>query len=137
MHIHSVIKSCGGALGPYFGKTGLALGIMKALKKHLNLRNRDLILAMVRELLTKQCSVSLRQDLHKFISSELANSKNSSERVIFIYLCQTLAPHVSKKYFAESFLETYVSLLAVERNQPVILAMIKTARNLRPQLEEA
>lgn len=38
LHIHSVIKTCtGGALGAYFGKSGLAIGIMKALKKHINI----------------------------------------------------------------------------------------------------
>ncbi len=92
---------------------------------------------MVKELLTKRCSVTLRQDIHKFISSELANGKTSSERIIFIYFCQNIASSISKKYFAESFLETYVSLLAVERNQSVIFAMIKTAEDLRPLLEEA
>ena len=42
---------------------------------------------------------------------DLSSSVQACERAIFVAFCDDLAPQVSKRYFAEAFLESYISLI--------------------------
>lgn len=71
----------------YYGKSGLLLGLLKTLKKRLNPTNRDAVIAITIDILTKSCNHALRIDIHKFLTVELANSLQSPERLAFVIFC--------------------------------------------------
>lgn len=108
----------------YFGKSGLLLGLLKTLKKRLNPANRDAVIAITIDILTKSCNHALRIDIHKFLTVELANSLQSPERLAFVIFCHKVVKQISRRYFAEAFLDSYMNLLSQERYQVVVNALL-------------
>ncbi|TNV85663.1 hypothetical protein FGO68_gene13354 [Halteria grandinella] len=123
-HIRNIVEVVE-APGGYFGKSGLMVAMLKTLKKHLSERNRKQIIAIVIACLTKNCSNQLRNDIHNYINIDLASSRAQTERAIFVEFCAEISKHISRRYFAEAFLESYVSLIQQERHLTVLISLIK------------
>jgi hypothetical protein len=124
------------APGLYFGKSGLMQALLKSLKKRLNVANRSLVLSIIIEILTKNCNHALRMEIHKYINVEVASSIQANERAIFINFCHEIEPHISKRYFSEAFLDSYMNILTQERCQTVVIALLKSAKDIRRKLDD-
>jgi hypothetical protein len=119
----------------YFGKTGLILAILRTLKKRINCTKQ--IMEVTCEILTKYSNHSLRLDIQKYFTSELANSLKPNDRITFIKFCQEIAPNISSRYFSEIFLESFMLILVQERYQSVIISAIKALPDIRQKISEA
>jgi len=131
-HITALVENS----GMYFSKSGLLNGLLKQLKKHLALQNRDYIIDILVDILTKNSSQSVKNEILKFFNVDLVGSLFANDRVTFVYFCQDLCTKTSKKYFSETFLESYLSILQSERYQGVLVALLKTAKDFRIRLED-
>lgn len=109
-HIRSIVDVIDSP-GVYFGKSGLMIGLLKTLKKHLSENNRKQILAIVIASLTRNCSTQLRNDIHNYVNIDLASSRAQTERAIFVEFCAEISKYISRRYFTEVFLESFVSLI--------------------------
>jgi hypothetical protein len=109
-HLRNIVEVVD-APGVYFGKSGLMVAILKTLKKHLSESNRKKIIAIVIACLTKNCNNQLRNDIHNYINIDLASSRAQTERAIFVEFCAEISKHISRRYFGEAFLESFVSLI--------------------------
>lgn len=88
------------------------------------------------DLLTKNSSQSVKNEILRFFNVDLLNSLYANDRVNFVHLCHHLSAKSSKKYFADTFLESYLSILQSERYQGVLVALLKTAKDIRMRLED-
>ena len=100
------------------------------------MQNRDLIIEILVDLLTKNSSQSVKNEIVKYFNLDLVNSLYANDRVNFVHFCHHLSSKSSKKYFSETFLESYLSILLSERYQSVLVALLKTAKDLRMRLED-
>lgn len=66
----------------------------------------------------------------------MMNSLYSNDRVTFVTFCHKLIKLCSRKYFSETFLDSYLNLLQQERYTGVLIQLIKTAPDFRQTLEE-
>ena len=134
-HIKQVITFVDSSAN-YFFKSGLLNGLLKQLKKHLALQNRDLIIEILVDLVTKNSSQILKNEILRFFNVDLLNSLYANDRVNFVHFCHHLSGKSSKKYFAETLLESYLSILQSERYQGVLIALLKTAKDIRMRIED-
>lgn len=134
-HIRAIVELVD-APGTHFGKSGLMIGILKSLKKHLSESNRTTIIAIAIASLTFNCTSQLRNDIHNYFNIELASSRAQAERAIFVEFCAEVSKSISRRYFAEAFLESFVSLTQQERHPTVLIAMIKHLPQIRHILED-
>ena len=66
----------------------------------------------------------------------MMNSLYSNDRVTFVYFCHHLIKQTSRKYFTETFLDSYLNLLQQERYTGVLIQLVKTAPDFRITLED-
>ena len=88
------------------------------------------------DLLTKNSTQSVKNDILKFFNVDMCNSLHANDRIAFVYLCEKLSAKSSKRYFAETFLESYLSIIQSERYQGVLVALLKTVKQIRMRLDE-
>lgn len=112
----------------YFSKSGLLNAVLKQLKKHLAMQNRDYILDLCVDLLTKNSSQSVKNDILRYFNVELCTSLHANERITFVHFCEKLTLKSSKRYFTETFVDSYLQIIQSERYQGVLVALLKTAR---------
>lgn len=78
----------------------------------------------------------MKNEILRYFNVELLNSLYANDRVNFVHFCHHLSAKSSKKYFADTFLESYLSILQTERYQGVLVALLKTAKDLRMRIED-
>ena len=85
--------------------------MLKSLKKHLSQQNIDMSIDILIELLTKNSTQAIKSEILKFFNVDMANSLYTNDRVTFVNFCHRLIKLTSRKYFNDTFLDSYLSLL--------------------------
>ena len=70
-----------------------------------------MIIDILIELLTKNSTQAIKSEILKFFNVDMANSLYTNDRVIFVNFCHRLIKLTSRKYFNDTFLDSYLNLL--------------------------
>jgi hypothetical protein len=85
--------------------------------------------------LTSNCGNKSRSDIHEFLNYELATSRNSQDKAIYIMFCKEIAPKISKRYFHEIFMENFLNLME-DKQVSVMIAFLKTISTVRLKIDD-
>lgn len=65
----------------------------------------------------------------------MAASKSSLDRASFVYFSRSIASKISKKYFQEIFLDSFINLLD-DKQVAVQVALVKSLKDVRYKVED-
>eukprot|EP00347_Sterkiella_histriomuscorum_P020758 403336584 len=108
--------------------------MLKNLKKQ-NSQNKNIIQEILIQILTSPCHSSTRSDIHQYMIFDMASSRSSFDRAQFIYFCQNLSTKISKRYFQEIFIDSYLSLLD-DKQVAVQVALVKSIKEIRFKIDD-
>ena len=88
------------------------------------------------DILTRNSSQSVKSEILKHFNVDMVNSLHANDRITFVYFCAVLSAKTSKRYFADTFLDSYLTILQSERYQGVLVALLKTAKDFRLRMDD-
>ena len=94
-----------------------------------------MIIELLIQILTSPCHSNTRSDIHQFLIFDMAASKSSLDRASFVYFSRSIASKISKKYFQEIFLDSFINLLD-DKQVAVQVALVKSLKDVRYKVED-